>query len=120
MTIAITSTGESLESNLDPRFGRAEYYIILNKENGEIIKTINNSENMETSGGAGTLASQIMSENNVQAVISSNFGPNATKGLNALNIKMLQSSVKKIKDVFRDFREGNLTAVTEATVAGHH
>jgi predicted Fe-Mo cluster-binding NifX family protein len=120
MTIAISANGPTMESDLDPRFGRAQYYIIINEDTGEPITTINNSENVNTAGGAGTSAAQIMAKHNVTNVISGNFGPNASIGLKALNIKMLQSPTKKIKDIFVDFREGNLKEISDATVKGHH
>jgi predicted Fe-Mo cluster-binding NifX family protein len=120
MKIAITSTGETLESDMDPHFGRALYYLILDTENGGIVEAINNNENVNASGGAGTSATQVMAHHEVRVVISGNYGPNASRGLHAFNIKMMQSPVKKIKEVLADYQSGNLKEVMDATVEGHH
>ena len=40
MKIAVSSQGDSLESNLDPRFGRASYIIIADNQTGRVIDVI--------------------------------------------------------------------------------
>ncbi|MDD5456268.1 MAG: NifB/NifX family molybdenum-iron cluster-binding protein [Candidatus Margulisbacteria bacterium] len=120
MKIAITSTGNELNSDMDPRFGRAQYYIIYDIDHDEIMEIINNNDNMNASGGAGTSAAQIIAAKGAEAVISGNFGPNATKGLTGFGIKMFQSEVKKIDMVIADYKAKKLNIVSNATVAGHH
>ncbi|MBU0580971.1 MAG: dinitrogenase iron-molybdenum cofactor biosynthesis protein, partial [Candidatus Margulisbacteria bacterium] len=117
MKIAITAKGKDLESELDPRFGRAQNYIFYDTEL-KTFKALSN-ENIEASGGAGTAAAQIMSKEGIEAVISGNFGPNASLGLKAINIKMFTSGTRVVKNIIEDFLAGKLTEVGEATVPGH-
>jgi len=120
MKIAISSTGETLSSDLDPRFGRAAYYLIIDTETEKIIESINNLENVNITGGAGTSAAQLVANKNVEAVISGNYGPNASRGLASFEIKMFQSNVKKITEVIADLKAGTLIEVKSATVPGSH
>ena len=61
-----------------------------------------------------------MTKEGVTAVISGNFGPNATTGLNALNIEMYTSAVDLVKNVIEKYRTGKLTRISSATVEGKH
>ena len=117
MKIAITAQGSELGSELDPRFGRAQNYIFYDTE----LKTFKSvaNENVETSGGAGTSAAQLMAKEGVDAVISGNFGPNASMGLKAIDIKMYTSGAGIVEKIIADFLAGKLTEIGEATVPGH-
>jgi predicted Fe-Mo cluster-binding NifX family protein len=118
MKICITATGTTLSAELDPRFGRAQNYLIYDTDTKTLTSLAN--ENIEAAGGAGTAAAQLMSKAEVSAVISGNFGPNASTGLNALQIAMYTSPVMPIGEVLDKFAAGQLIKVTSATVAGKH
>ncbi len=120
MKIAISTTGETLASELDPKFGRAQYFIVYDIEQEKISAVINNTLNVNAQGGAGTNASQLIANSGATAVISGNFGPNAFKGLNAFDIEIYSSEVQTIKEVINNFKAGKLTKVSSATVPGQH
>jgi len=119
MIIAITATGTDLGDQMDPRFGRGRFYIIYNMETNKVEKTIDN-ENVEAQGGAGTSAAQIIANENVEAMISGNFGPNAAKGLKAFGIEMYTAEPDRIQNIISKFKKNELSKVEDATVAGHH
>jgi predicted Fe-Mo cluster-binding NifX family protein len=75
MKIAITATGDNLQASVDPRFGRAQYFIILDPDTME-FEAISNTD-LNAAHGAGIQSGQLMSSNNVKAVITRNVGPNA-------------------------------------------
>jgi len=58
MKIAISSSGTSLDSNVDPRFGRCQYYIIYDT-NTDSFEYVDN-ESRQAMGGAGIQASQFL------------------------------------------------------------
>jgi len=118
MKIAITSTEKTLNSQLDPRFGRCQYFIIYNLETND-FECIDNI-NKDAVGGAGTAAAQLISSYNVSAVISGNFGPNAVMGLQQLGIKMYSSNTNSIQSIIDDYRKENLKEISDATVPGKH
>ena len=83
----ITSTGDSLSSEFDLRFGRANWFCIYDMENRktEFIKNVNKDLN----GGAGTKSAETMAEFGVKSVISGDFGPKAKTMLEELKIQMI-------------------------------
>ncbi len=87
MKIAITSTGNDLNSEFDQRFGRCAWFCIYDNETGQtgFIK----NEHAEAQGGAGTKASQKMVELEVERVISGDFGPKAKEILEKFDIQMV-------------------------------
>jgi predicted Fe-Mo cluster-binding NifX family protein len=100
----ITSTGNSLDSKFDRRFGRAAWYCLFDEEKGDI--EFYENENVNSSHGAGTKAAEKMVELNVQKIISGDFGPKAKDLLEKFNIQMviiqdddssIQTVINKIK-----------------------
>ena len=121
MKIAISSTGENLESEVDARFGRCEYFLIveIDKEKKEIknFKAIENTAK-EQMGGAGIIAGEIVAKQKVDAVITTNLGPRAFSIFEQFEIKAY-SGQGKIKRVVQDFIEGKLKELTNATGPQH-
>jgi predicted Fe-Mo cluster-binding NifX family protein len=115
MKIAISSTGEGLESQVDARFGRCPYYVIVEIENKK-IKNHKNVPNpaMTQGGGAGITAAQVVGNEKVDAVITVNMGPRSFGVLNQLGIDIYQGS-GKIADAVQQFIDGKLTKITTAT-----
>ena len=79
MRIAISSTGRQLDSNLDPRFGRAPYFIILDTEtmNFEVVE---NTQNLNLPQGAGIQAGMTIADHHVDALITGHYGPKSHQG----------------------------------------
>lgn len=119
MRIAISSTGKTLESEIDSRFGRCSYFLIVNIENNE-IKDFNSIENTakEQSGGAGISAGKLVSEQNVDAVIANNVGPRAFSVFEQFNIK-IYSGEGKIKDALQQFIKGELKELKDSNSPQH-
>ena len=99
----------SLDSMLDERFGRAAYFIVVDTDSGEIVKSINN-EYINDAHGVGIKAASIAVKENVDSVIGPNFGPKVLEVLKAAGIKMYTSEVKKIKDIIEDYKNNKLSA----------
>lgn len=99
MKIAITSTGNSLESTIDQRFGRCAYFVIYDTEN-QAMEFIPNS-NKDAEDGAGPAAVQLVASRNVNKIISGEFGMKIKSLLDSLKIQMiiLKEPEKQIKEV---------------------
>jgi len=119
MKIAISSTGENLESEVDIRFGRCNYFLIieLNDKKIKSFKAIKNTGKDQV-GGAGITASEIVANQKVDAVISVNLGPRAFSVFEQFEIKIYQGE-GKIKKVVQEFLEGKLKELTNATGPQH-
>ena len=116
MKICVTSNGNSIESNLDPRFGRAAYFIIADAETME-YKAIENAA-ANSGGGAGITSGQLMVDKGVEAVITGNVGPNAANVLKAANIKIYRGISASVKENIEKFKKGILEKI-DTTVPSH-
>jgi predicted Fe-Mo cluster-binding NifX family protein len=118
MKIAITSRGKDLESEVDPRFGRAAYILIVDSErNG--IDVIDNSENINAFKGAGIQAAVLLSKKSAEVLLTGYCGPNAFKTLQAAGIKVVSDVAGKVKDALDAFAEGVLTFSENANAEAH-
>ncbi|MDX9773711.1 MAG: NifB/NifX family molybdenum-iron cluster-binding protein [Bacteroidales bacterium] len=102
MKVAITSTGQSLDSTLDQRFGRCAFFVIYDTETGgmEIIP----NPNKEAEEGAGPASVQLVASRNVQKIISGEFGVKIKSLLDSLKIQMVvykepEKSIQSIIDM---------------------
>lgn len=118
MRIAITSTGRELDSNLDSRFGRAEYFIIVDPET-MAFEVVENSQNFNLPQGAGIQAGKTVADHKVDALITGHCGPKAFKVLQSAGVKIMTGASGKIVDAIAQFKNGELEAATEADVDGH-
>jgi len=111
MKIAITSSGNSIESNLDPTFGRCSYFVITDTDTGENIIIENTAGNF--GGGAGISSGQTMVEKGVEALITGNVGPNAMNVLSAAGIQIYKGESVSVKENIEKFKAGSLKKITE-------
>lgn len=103
MNIVVTSTGPSLESEICPRFGRADYFIIVNPESLE-FKAVGNP-NKKAVGGAGIQSSQIIINHDAQAVLSGRVGMNAFRVLESAGIAVYENIEGTVMDAVKIFNE---------------
>ena len=118
MRIAITSTGRELDSNLDSRFGRAEYFIIVDPET-MAFEVVENSQNFNLPQGAGIQAGKTVADHKVDALITGHCGPKAFKVLQSAGVKIMTGASGKVVDAIAQFKNGELETATEADVVGH-
>jgi predicted Fe-Mo cluster-binding NifX family protein len=119
MKILLTATSPSLEANIDPRFGRGAYLIAVDTDTLEWQAQPNPGVN--ASGGAGTQAAQIAANQQVAAVISGDFGPNAYNALQAAGIAMyLYGGSTTVREAVEHFKAGKLVSVEAPTGRGRH
>jgi predicted Fe-Mo cluster-binding NifX family protein len=118
MKIAISSTGKKMSDSIDPRFGRCNYFLVVDSVSNE-LNVLNNDDNASRSGGAGIQAAELVSSNNVDQVITGHCGPNAFKALQAADIKVFPSPMGSAKDALEMYNNGELVALEAADVEGH-
>jgi len=117
MRIAISATGPSLDAEVEPRFGRCQYFIFVDPETME-FEVVDNSSAM-AAGGAGISSAQAIADKGVQAVLTGNCGPNAYQVLSAAGIQLLTGVSGKVKDVVEVYRSGKYRASTGPNVPDH-
>jgi predicted Fe-Mo cluster-binding NifX family protein len=104
--ICVTSTGPTLESTIDPRFGRCAYFIIADTETFA-FEAISN-EAARASGGAGIRAAQTVAAQNVEAVLTGSVGPNAFPALQDSGIRILVGTTGNVKNAIESYTGGAL------------
>jgi len=118
MKLAIPSTGKELNSNLDPRFGRAAYFIILDAETMD-FEAVENTQNLNLPQGAGIQAGKAIADHHVDALITGHCGPKAFKVLQNAGVKIVTGAGGKVADAVEQFIKGELTLSADADVEGH-
>ncbi len=117
MKIGISAMEASLDADMDPRFGRCRYFIIVDPESMQ-FEAIENSS-ATAPGGAGIATAQMVASKGVEAVLTGNCGPNAHQVLLAAGIKVMTGASGKVQDVIKSFNSGHFEASSQPTVAPH-
>lgn len=97
MKIAIASQGSELTSMVDPRFGRARYFILYDTEE-DSWNVIDNSQNTEAAHGAGVQTAQRVIDSGATMIVSGNYGPKAAGILEAAGIATTMWSEGTVAD----------------------
>jgi len=118
MKIAVTAQGKEISSEIDLRFGRAKWLIVINTETDD-FQTHDNVVNLNAVQGAGIQTGQNIANLGVEAVITGNVGPNAFKTLNAAKVKIFLAERQTVQEAIDLFKAGKLKEVGQANVEGH-
>ena len=107
MKIALTSAGKELLSDMDPRFGRCAYFIVVDPDSMHFEALEN--KNKDLSGGAGIQAATFITSNDIDAIVTGSCGPNALKVLSAAGIDLYTGeSGKTVMEAIERFKSGRL------------
>ncbi|MGM0365338.1 MAG: NifB/NifX family molybdenum-iron cluster-binding protein [Actinomycetota bacterium] len=117
MIVALSSTGTSLESNVDARFGRCPFFIFYDTENDSFEHLSNEARG--AMGGAGIQTGQEIARRGAKAVITGNVGPNAFRVLSAAGIKVYSGVSGKVSEAVEKFKAGQLNETTAPDVGSH-
>ena len=114
MKLCVTSQGNDLASQVDPRFGRCKYFIFVDSDSLEFEAVEN--PNAQFSGGAGIQSGQLMASKGVKAVLTGNIGPNAFGTLKAAKIEVFTGASGSVKDAIEKYKKGKLTSTQGPSV----
>jgi predicted Fe-Mo cluster-binding NifX family protein len=118
MRICITSQGPDLASDVDPRFGRARFFVIHDDESGE-YEVVDNKQNLNAAGGAGIQAATTVAEKRCDWVVSGHMGPKALSVLKEADIRVATGASGKVSDALQAFKNGGLEEIESADVSPH-
>jgi predicted Fe-Mo cluster-binding NifX family protein len=117
MIIAISATGTSLDAEVDSRFGRCPYFIIVDPDTMQ-FEALDNSNAM-AAGGAGISTGQVIASKGVQVVLTGNLGPNAYQVLSAAGIQVITGVTGKIRDAIQAYKSGKFQVNSRPSVDAH-
>ena len=118
MKIAVTSQGKGLDALVDPRFGRAPYFVIVDTDR-DSVTFISNEDNVQAAQGAGVRTAEIVVGQGVDFVVSGNIGPKAFTALSAAGVKVICWADGTVAEAVQLLKEERLRPVQGANVQGH-
>lgn len=117
MKIAVTSTGTDLDAQVDPRFGRAAYILVVDSKTFE-LEVFDNKENVNALKGAGIQAAKMVSDKKAEVLLTGFCGPNAFKALQAAKIGVSNNAEGSVRDAVKAYLDGQLPLSDAANVEG--
>ncbi len=117
MKVAVSADGDNEKADVDERFGRCPYFVIVDTDEMD-FEGIENKD-ADGSHGVAPQVVQTLSEKDIEAVITGNIGPNGFRTLEAAGIKAYRGSGEVSKAV-EMLKEGELEEIKNETVRGHH
>ena len=87
MKVAISSKGDTLDSEMDSRFGRCKFFAIYDSEDKSTLFIANTAATLTE--GAGPAALQLLTSQGVSKLVSGNFGVKIKTLSSDLNVQLI-------------------------------
>lgn len=113
MKIAVSAAEPDLDADIDPRFGRCQYLLIIDRETME-FEAIENPA-MNAPGGAGIQTAGLVVGEGVEAVITGDCGPNAYQVLSAAGVPVFAVASGTVRDAVEAYKRGSLSSIAAAS-----
>jgi predicted Fe-Mo cluster-binding NifX family protein len=116
--IAVSASGPDLEARVDPRFGRAPYFLLINPDTLE-FEAVPNRQNLQAIQGAGIQSAALVARHRPTEVITGNCGPKAYNTLTAAGIPVLLGVAGPVQEAVQQYRQGKLSPAQGPNAASH-
>jgi predicted Fe-Mo cluster-binding NifX family protein len=116
MKACITATGTGLESEVDPRFGRAAHLLLVDLET-RALREIEQATG--ASHGAGVQAAQAVVRARAEAVVTGRIGPRAFEVLDAAGIPVYLTTAPTVTEAIRQLAGNRLERIPGPTAPLH-
>jgi len=101
--VAVTAVAPSLDADVDPRFGRCRYFIIVETK-GDKFEVVENAD--PEPGQAGKQAVQLIAAKGVRVLLTGQCGPGASAALAAAGIRVVPGCSGTVRSAIAKFRSG--------------
>ncbi len=118
MKIAVTAKGTTLDVDVDPRFGRAPYILVVDTDTMN-FEALDNSENVNAFKGAGIQAATMVADKKAEVLLTGYCGPNAFKTVQAAGMKVVNDVSGTVKEAVQAFLGGEMVYSESANTDGH-
>jgi len=118
MKIAFSSSEPENNSMVDPRFGRAKYFIVFDTDTNE-NSVVDNTVNLNALQGAGIQTAKNTVDLNVDCVVTGNMGPKAFTVMKSAGIQVFTGASGSVSDALLAWKNGELHEADKANVEGH-
>jgi len=112
MKIAVSASGKDLDAQINQRFGRCDYFLIIDPDTME-THSFPNENNAQTSG-AGIQAASFVISKGATTVLTGNCGPKAMDVFAAENISVYTGQAGTVRHAVAAFKNGKLAASSPA------
>jgi len=102
MKVAVSSTGNDINSQLNPRFGRCEFFIVV--ETDDMSFEAFENENAVLSSGAGIQSASFVASMGVSSVLTGDCGPKAAQTFSAAGVNVLTGYSGTVKQAVEQFK----------------
>ena len=118
MKIAVSAEQQGTQSPIDPRFGRANVFMVFDDEN-ESWEFIDNNQNLNSAQGAGIQSAANVVNAGCEVLISGHCGPKAFAALSRAGVLVYTVKSGTVLDAINSYKSGHLTKIESADVEGH-
>ena len=118
MKVAISSKGTDLDSQVDPRFGRAAYIIIVDTET-MAFEAVDNADNVNSFKGAGIQAASMVHDKGAEVLMTGYCGPKAFQTLQAAGIKVVSDTGGTVLEAVELLKKGSVEYLDTANAEAH-
>jgi predicted Fe-Mo cluster-binding NifX family protein len=114
MTVAISSAGPSLDATVDPRFGRCEFFLIIELDSMSFEAVPNTSTTLE--GGAGVQAAKLLIDRGVETVLTGYIGPNAERVLSSAGLNVITAVSGTVSEIADQYKQGRIMPTRKSDI----
>lgn len=118
MKIAVSSRGPLLTSEVDPRFGRAAYIMIVDLETSK-FEALDNNVNLNAFKGAGIQTATMVVDKGAEVLMTGYCGPKAFQVLEAAGVKVVNDAQGTVSETLEKFKTGTVEYSTGANAEAH-
>lgn len=118
MKIAVPAQDRELSSEVDYRFGRAEWLLVIDSGMGD-FKAYGNAVSLKCIQLSGTQVAQNLVQDGVQVVLTQHIGPNAFKILKGADVKIFYVIKQTVQKAIESFKANELKEIDQPNVQGH-
>jgi len=118
MKIIISSTGTDLDAEVEPRFGRAQQFLLVDLDS-DGFEVIDNGQDTGAVSGAGIQTAEMVANTGAEIVITGHCGPKAFRALSAAGIKIITGAEGKVSDILDRLKNKGYEFAEQPDVQGH-
>ena len=118
MKVIVTALGNTMDSEVDPRFGRAKYFLVVDTDTNS-AEAHDNTPNLNAPQGAGIQAGRKVAGLGAKTLLTGHVGPKAFATLQAAGITIYTGATGTVAEAIEQFKNGKLTSSGAPDVQGH-
>jgi predicted Fe-Mo cluster-binding NifX family protein len=103
MKVEVSAKGTDLNAQIDPRFGRCKYFIIVDTDTMEFEAVKN--PHADEARGAGVKAAELVIDQGVEMLLTGDCGPSASRVLGRAEVKVVKGVSRTVKDALEKAKE---------------